>query len=461
MTTYPLTPMQAFRLEYSRWARDNGHSIPHEFDTVAWRVGASFDPVALESALQMLAGRHDALTASYHTSDSTSVQRFDPMALPVAEHIQVDGAGQESASLDASVSEWARTRPPLSQAPALAAAVFHQGGGPQALALRFPWLMTDHWGYDVMVRDLCDAYDACSRGSAWEAPEPAPFSAFVRAVADDRENGTWQTSLDYWLSQYQGESPIPALRVPTMGGDPSLSREGAVLRQQLPTASLQALREGWSELRAAAVTPYSYMLACLLITLRRVTGQDRLGVCVPAANRADWRFHDTVGVFSSVITPRFHPADEMSFRNLCETIRDTLQEGMEHQRVTYHELIRLLEPHRWARPSDDPVCYFDYWVDAPQDTLTLGGEPLVPVEIPQPSLAGSGIALSMTEDPAGEVSYSFSYLRRLLDDSGARAFMAGVLKVGELAAAEIDCSVGSLVHHPGLASSSLNPEHAQ
>ena len=66
------------------------------------------------------------------------------------------------------------------------------------------------------------------------------------------------------------------------------------------------------------------MLACVLIVLHGMTGDDDLGVLVPAANRADWEYLDTVGLFATILAPRFRGIADLTFDELCAKVARTL-----------------------------------------------------------------------------------------------------------------------------------------
>lgn len=364
--------VQEYRLRCLEWAAKERFNLTMHHDVIAWRVRGEFDPETFATALRQTAQRHDALTATYafKVFGESPAQVMRPDVLPA---VQLLSTRTEEAARDA-VRQHAALARPVDFAPQLSSKVLRLSPVDHVVSIALPsMIMMDHWSYDIFVRDLAMCYSAIGRGESPNLEEGiGAYQDFAEMEYDALRGGSWSDSTAFWVDAYAGEPPPPALRTPPLGSSEARRMEGGRVESTFGANSAEELREAWRQWASVGVSKYAYMLSSLLVVLHRLTGERDQGVLVPAANRDDWRFIDTVGLFATIIAPRFRKLPERTFGELCEHVRDVLNESLAHQRITYHEMLRILEPARYGGPTGISGCYFDFWTSQQKSETTFG-----------------------------------------------------------------------------------------
>jgi hypothetical protein len=448
--------VQECRLRFLEWSLGQGiePSLLRP-EVIAWRVEGDFDPDVLARAILGTWRRHDALTATYHFGvfgDSPGqLLRHD--AVPEVTLIDLAANPDAAATARALVQRHAVTRRPLEVAPQMSAQIIRASATDHVVSICFSSFMMDHWGYEVFLRDLAALYTGLAGITSSPLDDCLQYSEFADAEYEALRDGSWADSVDYWRDSYRGESPVPELRLAGHGGDPTTpyGSGGNVTGVFAPdTAGL--LRQAWRDHAIRAVTPYSFMLAVLVVLLHRLTGKSDVGVLIPAANRDEWRRHDTVGLFATILAPRFREVPQLSFRLLCDLVRDTLASAITHQRVTYHDMLRRLEPERYGLPLGVPTCYFDFWIQEQRESAPrFGAAQAIPYPVDMRPWNQEGLALNIYDTrQSGQLSYSLSYARQLFDGAAAQTLVDDLGRLAVAAALEPESPVEWLAKHPTL-----------
>jgi Condensation domain len=446
--------VQECRLRFEQWAASQNVELAWNQEVITWRFAGDFAPEAMAEAIRQTWQRHDALTATYHFAvfgDSPG-QLLRPDAPPQVRFTDVSGQADAAAAAGALVRQHSRERRPFTEAPQMSAHIVAAGPAEHLVSIRHPSMMMDHWGYDVFVRDLAAFYHGLTEGKSPQLEECGRYADFTDAEYEALRDGSWADSVEYWLDNYRGESPIPGLPLAGWRGDSSSQRlAGGHVAGTFAPETVQLLRQAWQERAARGITPYCFMLSVVLVLLHRLTGVPDLGVLVPAANRDQWEYHDTVGLFATILAPRFRGLPGLSFDALCEVVRDTVNAAMNHQRVSYHDMQRRLTPDRYGRPLQTPTCYFDYWIEEGGESLPrFGGARPEPFPVELPPNEQEGLGINVYDDRAERVNYSLSYSRRLFDELGAKALASDLETLAAMAAQSPESSVASLAAHPTL-----------
>ncbi|MFE3492131.1 amino acid adenylation domain-containing protein [Streptomyces sp. NPDC059175] len=220
----PLTPLQSGMLFQSVFAaHDDGGTDPYALQVSADLEG-TVDTGALESALQMLLGRHPALAAAFRhreTGDPLSVV-YTGLRVPLR---RVDLSGllpqEQRAALDG-LAERERLQPfDLARPPLMRWTLVRLGPRNLRLVWTLHHILVDGWSMPVLVRELLAGY----RGEAEELPYAPPFRDYVEwlvAQDDEAARAAWRSALA-GLAEPTFACPADPGRVP-------VPPESAVLR---------------------------------------------------------------------------------------------------------------------------------------------------------------------------------------------------------------------------------------
>ena len=447
----PVTSVQESRLRYYEWGLSRGTRLGFLDDGLVERLRGPLDLTALQGAVNAVTDRHDALRASYHQEHTPGrhgqLVGDSGVPLQVIDLRAVSGAEQIGQAAALVRKQW-HLRPALDAPDQLYGSVVRLADDDHVLALFHPSLMMDHWGYEVFRSDLAAIYTECCGGPAAELPGCGRYADHAQFEREALDGGSWAESLAFWQDSYRGHSPLPELAMPALGDPRAPFLAGSVLPHEFHAETSASLSACWSGLARHGVTPYAFMLSALLVVMHELTSATDIGVLVPAANRENWEFHDTVGVFSTILAPRFRVSPEQPFRELAETCARTVMSSLQHQQVSYHEMLRRLDPERHGRPWHAPALYFDFWREsADSSQATLGEAKAEPFGWDEPPAEQEGFSITL-RDRSGLISGSLAFADRILTSENALALMTRLEQVAGHAATAPEATVAELLARP-------------
>ncbi len=297
------------------------------------------DVTALNSALDVLVGRHEALRTVFPAIDGEPRQVILPaMSVPLAE-VDLgsgDSAGEQKWTQSAAAQPFDLERGPL-----IRATLIHSGGR-ATLVIAVHHIIFDARSTEILLGELAVLYDAQVAGVPHRlAPLPVQFADFA----------AWQhellagTALDqdraYWHAKLAGAQAL-ALPVDRQRGR-VLRSAGAVHRFEVP-AELRARLAGVGRRRDATLN--MVLLAGYFALLYRYTGREDIVVGTSVTSRSRPELEDLIGYFLNTLVLRSALAAELPFGALVEQVRTTVLEAFEHGDMPFEQLIEDLAPER-------------------------------------------------------------------------------------------------------------------
>jgi amino acid adenylation domain-containing protein len=356
----------------------------------AWRVRGALNQSALGRALDLLIERHEVLRTVYQVSGDHPVQVVRGGVRVPFETIEVPGP--TPALREGAAAEMLRTivsRPfDLREDVLLRATLLRLDDQDHILLLVSHHIASDGWSKSVMVEELSELYAAGVQERAPALPplpiQFADFAAWQRATLAGAE---LEPSLAYWRQQLRG--PLPVLSLPTDRAGPSgHTFEGGVRETVLPASLVQGMRHlGQSH----GATLYMVLLAAYQSLLHRYSGQDDVHVGSPTAGRDREDIQGLIGYFANALVLRTSFADDPSFSELLDRVRDTCLDAYEHQDVPFETLV--LELQKGEQLTHAPLfqCVLTMEDTVPA-TFELGTTALTPVAV---EVAGTKFDLTL------------------------------------------------------------------
>ncbi|CAM2068741.1 Amino acid adenylation domain-containing protein [Sulfidibacter corallicola] len=385
----------------------------------------------LKDALRQVVARHEALRMRILVEGSEAVQEvFDevPVDLPM---IDLSEAGPQEA--DAAADAWLL-------------AESERGLDPTATPWRFTLLrlhetrhllvytahhlFSDGWSIAVVWRDLCRIYKALAAGEAPELPPASGFRSFLAAQRTAASDGTWDDHRRYWSARF-GDRPEP-LQLPTVRPRPAnKSWHGARLIRELPADLLAEVRQ---TARRKGMTPFFLLLGAFTALLHRLSGQARLVVGTPTANRDKTGMDDMVGYCTHLLPILSeHDGDPRLDAHLAG-VKRSLLDAFDHAALPFAELLAMLEPEH--EPSRAPLLDVVFNFEVP-DVPDMGELEIAAFETP---LTATAFDLTLSVMAKGGTCYlECDYQSDLFDETFIASFLdayRGVLV--EIAGAESD-----------------------
>ncbi|HEU5230989.1 MAG TPA: amino acid adenylation domain-containing protein, partial [Ktedonobacteraceae bacterium] len=219
------------------------------------------------------------------------------------------------------------------------------------LLLTLHHIITDGWSMAILLRELAHAYEA-ALGDTQPSWPPLPLQYADYAL--------WQTHwlgeealahhLASWCQLLEGFPPL--LDLPTDRPRPAVqSYWGAshafILAPEL-TQKLVELSQNES------VTLFMTLLATFGVVLARLSGQERLLIGSPIANRTQQQVEEIVGFFVNTLPFPLDLSGRPSFRQLLARVRQVALEAYAHQDVPFERLVEKFQPERSL--SYAPLC---------------------------------------------------------------------------------------------------------
>ncbi len=355
----------------------------------AVRLQGNLNVLGLQESFNAIVGRHEALRTTFSQVNGQPRQTiapansFAPVPLPVVDLQELPPSARE---LEVQQLAFNESQQPfdLQQAPLLRTTLLQLNPQEFVLLLTMHHIVADGWSIGVLIQELAAFYQA------FHTPHPAPHTLPTLPI-QYADFAVWQqtlqkdlleTQLAYWKQQLQ-EAP-PFLELPTdRPRPPEQTYQGATQSIGLSRSLTEALK---NLSREANATLFMTLLAAFKTLLYRYTNQSDLVVGTTIANRNRAELEGLIGIFINTLVLRTNCADNPSFCELLERVRQTTLAAYAHQDLPFEKLVEELQPDRSL--SHNPIF---------QVMFQLRNAPLPALELPEVKLSVMSIATHTTQ----------------------------------------------------------------
>ncbi|MBU9229203.1 amino acid adenylation domain-containing protein [Burkholderia multivorans] len=305
------------------------------------------DPHALRAACDALIARHEALRTTFdETADGVAQTIHPPLRCPWRE---TDLEALPPAQRDARAHEVAAADEAepfdLGAAPLVRAHLLRFDATRHWLALTVHHIVSDGWSSGVMLDELAAFYRAYADDRPVSlAPLPiqyADYALWQRRWLDagerDRQLAFWRERLD----AQRGVLTLPGARARPARRSALGARHAFSLDAQIG-AQLRAFAA------ASGATPFAVLLAALDTLLARATGEARICVGVPAANRERAETAGLIGFFVNTLAIDVDVPAHRDFASLVARTQRALVDAQMHQDVPFEQVVDALGVPRSA-----------------------------------------------------------------------------------------------------------------
>ena len=339
----PLSPAQERLWFLDRLVPENPvYNLP-----MALRLTGPLHSGALEAALNEILRRHESLRTTFAEAGEQMVQRIHqttPRVLPVVTLEGLAAAPRQAEARRLADREATRCFD-LTTGPLWRGVLLRLEAREHVLLLNQHHIVSDEWSLGLLHGELSALYGAFREGLGSPlkelAVQYADFAAWQRVRL---RSEALRDELAWWRRQI-GENP-PRLRLPTDRPRPSRpvfqgDFAPSVLGGDLSAASKRLSRQEGTTLTMT-------LLAAFYVLLWRLTGQTRLPVGVPLANRGLRAIEDLIGFFVNtlVMIADLSAPRALTFRELLARVRETALGAYSHQDLPFERLVGELEPER-------------------------------------------------------------------------------------------------------------------
>lgn len=318
------------------------------------RLKGNLDVEALQSAVQQLVQRHEALRTTFSTDGNT-------LCIIASRQIEIsiiDLSGlepQEQETKIASILQQEVEQPfELEHGPLFRSKIVKLQMQEHLAVLTAHHIICDGWSWAVLMPDLGKLYSGLQQGIVPELEEPDHFSEYATLQEEEAQSPEAIATEQYWLDQFADS--VPVLDFPSD-------------RPRPPLRTFNAAREDWHlnpEL-VANLKQLGTKLGCSFMTtilsgfevwLHRLTGQNDLVVGISVAGQATLGQYNLVGHCVNLLPLRSQINGEKSFSDYLQTRRSAVLDAYDHQQFTFGSLIKkLVFPRDSSRIPLVPITF--------------------------------------------------------------------------------------------------------
>lgn len=342
-------------------------------------VGA-LDVDVLTRSLNEIVRRHEIMRTSFDAVDGTPAQIVAPSLMVDIPLLDLRALSHEERGREAELVASDLVRRPfcLTRLPLFRSVLLRVDEEAYISATVFHHIITDWVSFHVFERELAILYEAFMRGRPSPLPELsiqyADFAVWQRQWLKDK---AITAHLDYWRSQ-MADAPLvldlPRDRPRPVAQTPWGHRQPVILSK----AHSDAIRRIAQQ---EEVTLFMALLAVFKVLLFRISGQEKLIVGSPIANRNRIETEGLIGFFINQLALCTDLSGNPTFRDLLHRVRETALGAYAHQEMPFGKLVEELRPERALSHTPLTQVVFLFLNPQQQGTVKLGDLTVLPYTV--------------------------------------------------------------------------------
>ena len=395
------------------------------------RIRGPLDMRRLIAALNEVVRRHEAWRTVLPAVDGLPVQVVLPrleLGVPLLDLRQIPDQRRQALALEIARRE-AHQPFDFDRGPLLRAGMIRLAPEEHFCVLVVHHIVTDWISSQIAWGELAAIYPALVEGRPSPLPEPPiQYADFAVWQREWLQGEALERYLDFWVEEIAGaphvlELPIDRPRPPFQ------TTRGAQARLRVPADRTEALRALARQERA---TSFMSLLAVYGALLHRLTGEAKILISAPNANRNRAEIQQLIGFFLTQVVFAVDLSGDPTFRELLLRVRGTALRAFAHQDLPFGKLVEAVRPER--DPSRAPLVQVNLLVLDADASSSLGLLGLAFEKVPlEEEVARFDLSLGIWESSQG-IDGFIEHNRDLFDATTAarlaRAFERLVEQVG-------------------------------
>ncbi len=311
----------------------------------AMRLAGELDVAVLTQSFNEVIRRHESLRTTIETVDGRPFQNILPaltLSIPVVDLTHLPPAEREAEAKK--LAQLEAKRPfSLSSAPLLRAKLLRLAEKEHIILLTTHHIISDNWSSNILIQEVAILYEVFSNGRFSPLPELAiQYADFAHWQRSWLQGETLDNQIGYWKERLSG---VPALLdLPTDRPRPSVQTFHG---EYLPFTLSNKLTHDIATLcRHEGVTPFMLLLAAFQTLLYRYSGQERINIGSPIANRNRADIEGLIGFFVNTLVFTSDFTDAPTFREFLQQVRETALGAYAHQDLPFEMIVDAVQPER-------------------------------------------------------------------------------------------------------------------
>jgi amino acid adenylation domain-containing protein len=308
------------------------------------RLEGKLDLEALEFVINEIIRRHEVLRTRIEVVEGEPAQVIDewqPRRLEVEDLTSLSQKEKEE-EVRRIAREDAETGFDLSKGPLLRVKALKLEEDEHVVLFTMHHIVSDAWSVGILIKEVGAIYQAFSRGESSPIPElEIQYADYAVWQRNWLQGEVLERQLGYWRQQLAGLEP---LELPLDYPRPAVAGyRGSSLNFEL---SEEVSRRVRSLSRKEGVTLFMTMLAALQTLLARYSGQEKIAVGSPIANRTRAETEALIGFFTNTLVLRADVDGMLSFQELLAQVRKVCLDAYAYQDLPFEQLVEHLQPER-------------------------------------------------------------------------------------------------------------------
>ncbi|WP_175819858.1 non-ribosomal peptide synthetase [Burkholderia sp. BCC0419] len=398
------------------------------------------DVHALRLACDALIARHEALRTTFDEAQDGVAQTIhaplrcpwretDLDALPDAQRVpraEAVATADEAEPFD------------LGTAPLVRAHLIRFDATHHWLALTVHHIVSDGWSSGVMLEELAAFYRAYASGEPVPlAPLPIQYADYALWQRRWLDAGERDRQLAFWRERLDPQRGV--LTLPGATARPARRSARGARHVFALDARIGARLRAFAA--ASGATPFAVLLAALDALLARATGDARICVGVPAANRERAEVAGLIGFFVNTLAIDVDVPAHGDFSSLVARTQRALVDAQMHQDVPFEQVVDALGVPRSASHHPLFQVMAAYGERRALPALGAASAALLPSGTPS---AKFDLTLSVEATPDGTFDAAFVYALDLFDADAIARLAARFATLLTDALARPDMPIGDL-----------------
>ena len=227
-------------------------------------------------------------------------------------------------------------------------------------------ILLDGWSLAVLVRDLGYYYDVENGVDREPLPAAVSYEAFSSAMTDYNNSDQRTADEKYWTDKFSDS--IPVLDLPILDKRPTVKTFVAGRHDHvLGVDVVDRLKKLGAK---SGCSLFNTMLAAFQSYVSRITGASDFSLGIPTSDQATMDFPDLLGMCVNTIPLRSAVDCTLPFADYMKQSRNELLDALEHQRLSFASLLRIVAPPR--DPSRSPIVSVSFNLDPELDMDEMG-----------------------------------------------------------------------------------------
>ncbi|WP_048320074.1 condensation domain-containing protein, partial [Crocosphaera watsonii] len=333
---------------------------------------------ALEQSFNEIVRRHENLRTNFQTRDGQAVAVISPerpLNLSTVDISSLNGSTQEE-QVRQEITKEAEKPFDISKDLLLRIKLLHLGEEENIVLVTMHHIISDGWSMGVFIKELGTLYtNFCNQEPISLQELPIQYVDFAAWQREWLQGEVLENQVSYWLKQLENTPKL--LELPTNKPRPAIQTfNGATHSFELSKELSLALNK-LSQQKGS--TLFMTLLAGFQTLLWRYTAQEDVVVGSPIANRNRGEIEGLIGFFVNTLVLRTNLAENPSFSELLEQVREVTLGAYSHQDVPFELLVERLQPERDL--SHSPLFQVMFVLqNAPMSALELPGVTLTSLE---------------------------------------------------------------------------------